>query len=345
MNPPLRTEDDRAARSSKGSSTGRSTASPPTTRRTRATRRTRRSRRRRSASPGSRRRSRRSTRTSCERARSRSAIVLERLSAGPARALGLPVPRIAVGEPANLVLLDLEAEWTVSEDALPLALGQLVAPRADARRRGRQDRRRRQGGVRRVTAPARGYLLLEDGTVFRGRSVAAAGVAFGEAVFTTGMTGYQETVTDPSYARAARLLHGADGRQLRRRRRAARVRGAARPRGAHAPARRRGAGRSGSPSSGIVALDEIDTRALTLRLRDARRDARRRGRRRARARRRGRARAGAGAAADGGRCARRAGLDAGAVRRRARRGGCAWRSSTTASSGRSCAGSPSQGRP
>jgi dihydroorotase len=41
--------------------------------------------------------------------------VIERLSAGPARALGLPVPLIAVGEPANLVLLDLEAEWTVTE--------------------------------------------------------------------------------------------------------------------------------------------------------------------------------------------------------------------------------------
>ncbi len=45
-----------------------------------------------------------------------------------------------------------------------------------------------------------GYLLLEDGTAFHGRSVAAAGAAFGEAVFTTAMTGYQETVTDPSYA-------------------------------------------------------------------------------------------------------------------------------------------------
>jgi carbamoyl-phosphate synthase small subunit len=45
-----------------------------------------------------------------------------------------------------------------------------------------------------------GYLLLEDGTAFPGRSVAADGVAFGEVVFTTGMTGYQETVTDPSYA-------------------------------------------------------------------------------------------------------------------------------------------------
>ena len=44
-----------------------------------------------------------------------------------------------------------------------------------------------------------GYLLLEDGTVFRGTSVAAQGTAFGEAVFTTAMSGYQETVTDPSY--------------------------------------------------------------------------------------------------------------------------------------------------
>jgi dihydroorotase len=43
--------------------------------------------------------------------------LLERLSAGPARALGLPVSRIAVGEPANLVLLDLDAEWTVRADA------------------------------------------------------------------------------------------------------------------------------------------------------------------------------------------------------------------------------------
>jgi carbamoyl-phosphate synthase small subunit len=45
----------------------------------------------------------------------------------------------------------------------------------------------------------RGFLILEDGTVFRGDSVAAEGIAFGEAVFTTAMTGYQEVVTDPSY--------------------------------------------------------------------------------------------------------------------------------------------------
>src|SRR2546430_2766427 len=45
-----------------------------------------------------------------------------------------------------------------------------------------------------------GMLVLEDETVFRGESVGAEGFAFGEAVFTTAMTGYQEVVTDPSYA-------------------------------------------------------------------------------------------------------------------------------------------------
>ncbi len=41
--------------------------------------------------------------------------ILERMSAGPARAYGLDVPRIAVGARANLVLLDPEATWTVGE--------------------------------------------------------------------------------------------------------------------------------------------------------------------------------------------------------------------------------------
>lgn len=45
-----------------------------------------------------------------------------------------------------------------------------------------------------------GLLVLEDGTVFRGESVGAPTLAFGEAVFTTAMTGYQEVVTDPSFA-------------------------------------------------------------------------------------------------------------------------------------------------
>ncbi len=43
-------------------------------------------------------------------------------------------------------------------------------------------------------------LALEDGTFFRGTSFGAEGEAFGEAVFNTGMAGYQEVLTDPSYA-------------------------------------------------------------------------------------------------------------------------------------------------
>ena len=50
-------------------------------------------------------------------------------------------------------------------------------------------------------APEPAVLVLEDGRIFRGRSYGAAGTALGEAVFATGMTGYQETITDPSYAR------------------------------------------------------------------------------------------------------------------------------------------------
>ncbi|HEX8759046.1 MAG TPA: glutamine-hydrolyzing carbamoyl-phosphate synthase small subunit, partial [Pseudonocardiaceae bacterium] len=44
-------------------------------------------------------------------------------------------------------------------------------------------------------------LVLEDGTTVRGASYGAVGQALGEAVFATGMTGYQETLTDPSYRR------------------------------------------------------------------------------------------------------------------------------------------------
>jgi len=44
-------------------------------------------------------------------------------------------------------------------------------------------------------------LVLEDGRTFRGEAYGAIGEAFGEAVFNTGMTGYQETLTDPSYHR------------------------------------------------------------------------------------------------------------------------------------------------
>lgn len=43
------------------------------------------------------------------------------------------------------------------------------------------------------------FFVLDDGRIFQGKSWAATGKTFGEAVFQTGMTGYQETLTDPSY--------------------------------------------------------------------------------------------------------------------------------------------------
>jgi len=112
-----------------------------------------------------------------------------------------------------------------------------------------------------------GYLLLEDGTAFPGRSVGAPGVAFGEAVFTTAMTGYQETVTDPSYAEQlvcfTAPMVGNYG--------VSEERGESDRPYAKAALMRRLGGREWADwlaERGLVALEEIDTRALVLRLRD-----------------------------------------------------------------------------
>jgi len=112
-----------------------------------------------------------------------------------------------------------------------------------------------------------GFLALEDGTVFRGTSVGAAGVAFGEAVFTTAMTGYQETVTDPSFAEQlvcfTAPMVGNYGVAT----------GRAESPGAHAKAvlMREARGpewTSWLEEKGIVALTGIDTRSLVLHLRE-----------------------------------------------------------------------------
>jgi len=112
-----------------------------------------------------------------------------------------------------------------------------------------------------------GYLILEDGTVLRGRSVGADGAAFGEAVFTTAMTGYQETVTDPSYAEQlvcfTAPMVGNYG--------VADERGESSEPHAKAALMRSLGGREWADwlrEHGLVGLDEIDTRALVLRLRD-----------------------------------------------------------------------------
>ena len=113
-----------------------------------------------------------------------------------------------------------------------------------------------------------GYLLLEDGTVFRGRSVAADGIAFGEAVFTTGMTGYQETVTDPSYAGQlvcfTASMVGNYG--------VADERGESPSPHAQAALMRSLGGEAWADwlrQHGLVGLDGVDSRSLVLRLRDS----------------------------------------------------------------------------
>jgi len=113
-----------------------------------------------------------------------------------------------------------------------------------------------------------GFLALEDGTVFRGESVAAQGFAFGEAVFTTAMTGYQEVVTDPSYAEqlvcfTAPMIgnYGVADQRSESKRPHAR---AALMREARGPA-----WTDWLHERGIVALSGLDTRSLVLKLREA----------------------------------------------------------------------------
>jgi carbamoyl-phosphate synthase small subunit len=111
-----------------------------------------------------------------------------------------------------------------------------------------------------------GFLVLEDGSVFRGESVGAPTFAFGEAVFTTAMTGYQEIVTDPSFAEqivtfTAAMVgnYGVDAERSESGRVHAR---AVLMREARGPA-----WTDWLHDRGIPALTGIDTRSLVLRLR------------------------------------------------------------------------------
>ncbi len=112
-----------------------------------------------------------------------------------------------------------------------------------------------------------GFLALEDGTVFPGESVAADGFAFGEAVFTTAMSGYQEVVTDPSFAEqlvcfTAPMVGNygvATGRSESRRPHARAVV----MREARGPA-----WTDWLHEHGVVALSGVDTRSLVLHLRE-----------------------------------------------------------------------------
>jgi carbamoyl-phosphate synthase small subunit len=111
------------------------------------------------------------------------------------------------------------------------------------------------------------HLILEDGTAFAGTAVGAPGVASGEACFTTAMAGYEEAVTDPSYA--AQVLtfsyplignYGVDESRME----------SARVWTEGVVARRvRPAFATWLKTRGVVALEDVDTRALVRHLRSA----------------------------------------------------------------------------
>lgn len=123
--------------------------------------------------------------------------------------------------------------------------------------------------------PAQALLILEDGRTFRGNSYGAQGTALGEAVFTTGMTGYQETLTDPSYARQLIVqtaphigntgVNAADNESSRIWAAGYIVRDAARR-----PSNWRSEGTLDDELStqGVVGIQGVDTRAITRHLRE-----------------------------------------------------------------------------
>ena len=120
-----------------------------------------------------------------------------------------------------------------------------------------------------------GVLVTADGEVFRGRSVGAIGVATGEVVFNTTMTGYQEVVTDPSYSGQVVVMtapqignygvNADDDQSSRPHVRALVTRAMSRR---HSSWRSQGSFPSYLARHGVVALSDVDTRRLTRHVRD-----------------------------------------------------------------------------
>ena len=124
--------------------------------------------------------------------------------------------------------------------------------------------------------PQRAYLVLEDGTVFEGESAGAPVSGHGEVVFNTSMTGYQEVLTDPSYAGQIVAMtyplignYGTRDDEVESRR--VQVAGFIMREEADTPSHPRGGAslREYLTARGVPAVAGIDTRALTRRLRMA----------------------------------------------------------------------------
>jgi carbamoyl-phosphate synthase small subunit len=119
-------------------------------------------------------------------------------------------------------------------------------------------------------------LVLEDGTVFRGTALGAEGETFGEIVFNTGMSGYQEVLTDPSYAGQIVIMtvphvgnYGVNDLDPESSR--IHVAGFVVREAARRPSswRAEGSINTALAAAGIVAIEGVDTRALTLHIREA----------------------------------------------------------------------------
>jgi carbamoyl-phosphate synthase small subunit len=127
-----------------------------------------------------------------------------------------------------------------------------------------------------VAIPQSAVLVLEDGSRFSGRAYGALGTTLGEAVFATGMTGYQETLTDPSYAGQIVVMtaphigntgvNDEDDESKRIWVDGFVVRDPSRVVSNH---RANGTLDDRLASDGVVGISGIDTRAVTRRLRDA----------------------------------------------------------------------------
>ncbi|MGD8149107.1 glutamine-hydrolyzing carbamoyl-phosphate synthase small subunit [Ornithinimicrobium sp. Y1694] len=126
-----------------------------------------------------------------------------------------------------------------------------------------------------MTTAHEAVLVLEDGRTFRGESYGALGETFGEAVFATAMTGYQETFTDPSYHRQVIVMTaphigntGVNSTDMESQRIWAAGVVVRDP--AVRPSNWRSQGDLGEAlrEAGVVGISGIDTRALTRHLRD-----------------------------------------------------------------------------
>ncbi len=126
------------------------------------------------------------------------------------------------------------------------------------------------------TAVREALLVLEDGTALRGEGFGAAGTAFGEVVFNTAMSGYQEVLTDPSYHRQIVTMTGvhqgnygvtaADAESERVHVAGFVVREASRTWSSWRATRGLDAELA---DAGVVGIDEVDTRRLTRHIRAA----------------------------------------------------------------------------